>query len=64
MPIIQVNMLEGRSLDQKKKLVETLTDAAVVSLGAPRDTVRVLINEMSADHYAISGELISERRKK
>ena len=62
MPIIQINILEGRTLNQKKKLVEKLTHAVVESLGAPRETVRVMINEMSADHYAISGELISERR--
>ena len=33
MPIIQVHLLEGRTTDQKRALVTSVTDAVVKSLG-------------------------------
>ena len=37
MPIIDITLLEGRSQEQKEKLVAKVTEAAMESLGAPRD---------------------------
>jgi 4-oxalocrotonate tautomerase len=56
MPIIQVNLMEGRSDEQKEALIAALTDATVQSLGAPRDSVRVLLNEMPKTHWGIGGK--------
>lgn len=56
MPIIQVNMLEGRSDAQKESLIAALTDAAVQSLDAPQESVRVMINEMPKQHFGIGGQ--------
>ena len=43
MPIIQVNMLEGRTVQQKRAMVAAVTSAIVESLGAKPETVRVII---------------------
>ncbi|MBA4355155.1 MAG: 4-oxalocrotonate tautomerase [Novosphingobium sp.] len=56
MPIIEVNMLEGRSADDKERLIQALTDAAINSIGAPRESVRVLLREMPAGHFAVGGQ--------
>ena len=56
MPIIQVNLMEGRSDEQKEALIAALTDATVQSLGAPRDSVRILLNEMPKTHWGIGGK--------
>ncbi|WP_022975945.1 tautomerase family protein [Nevskia ramosa] len=68
MPIIQVNMLEGRTVTQKRALHVALTDAAVAALGVPKDSVRVLIHELGVEHFALAGitagELpLSKRRR-
>ena len=42
MPIIEVNMLEGRSADDKERLIQSLTNAAITSIAAPRESVRIL----------------------
>ncbi|QGN54004.1 2-hydroxymuconate tautomerase [Novosphingobium sp. Gsoil 351] len=55
MPIIEVNMLEGRSADDKERLIEALTDAAFNSIGAPRESVRIILREMPAGHFAVGG---------
>jgi 4-oxalocrotonate tautomerase len=56
MPIIQVNLIEGRSAAQKEKLIEALTDGAVQALGAPRESVRVLIYELPGAHWGVAGK--------
>ncbi len=61
MPIIQVNILEGRTVDQKRKFVADVTEAVVKSLGVKPDTVRIIIHEMAKHEYAIAGVLASDK---
>jgi len=56
MPLLQVNILEGRSDEQKEALIHELTEACHRAIGAPRETVRVLINEMPKQHWGIGGQ--------
>jgi 4-oxalocrotonate tautomerase len=62
MPFIEVKMLSGRSDDQKKKLVAAITDAIVDICQSPRDGTMVVIEEYESDHWAVGGQLVSERR--
>ncbi len=57
MPIIQVHLIEGRSVDQKRKLVSEMTKAVVKSLDVPPDAVRIILQDMSKEDYAIAGKL-------
>lgn len=56
MPIIQVNMMEGRSDEQKEALIDELTQACMKALEAPQQSVRVMINEMPKQHFGIAGQ--------
>ncbi|PKP90704.1 MAG: 4-oxalocrotonate tautomerase [Alphaproteobacteria bacterium HGW-Alphaproteobacteria-14] len=56
MPIIEVSMLEGRSTDDKERLIRALTDAAITSIGAPRESVRIILREMPTAHFAVGGQ--------
>ncbi|WP_375057456.1 2-hydroxymuconate tautomerase [Zobellella sp. DQSA1] len=56
MPIVQVNMMEGRSDAQKEAVIEEVTAALVRALDAPRESVRVLINELPKQHFGIGGQ--------
>ena len=62
MPIIQVNLLEGRTIDQKKKLVANLTEAVVKSLDVKPDAVRIILQEMAKQDYAIGGVLAIDKQ--
>lgn len=69
MPIIQVHMLEGRTVAQKRALHAALSAAAVTALGVPKDSVRVLIHELGQEHFALAGitageQPLSQRRRK
>ncbi len=56
MPIIEVNLLEGRDPQAKERLIEALTNAAVEAIGAPRESVRVILREMAPAHFAVGGQ--------
>jgi len=64
MPIITANILVGRDTAKKTAFVRALTQAAVDTLGAPVESVRVIINEMEPEHYGIAGETVAEKNAK
>lgn len=55
MPIITINLLAGRSDDQKESLIHEVTEACHRSPGAPRESVRIILNEMDDQHYGVAG---------
>ncbi|MFY0676038.1 MAG: 2-hydroxymuconate tautomerase [Neptuniibacter sp.] len=60
MPVLQANIIEGRSDEMKERLIEELTEACVRALDAPRETVRVIINEMPKQNYGIGGDSVKK----
>ena len=61
MPIIHVELLEGRSVDQKRRLATELTDAFVRTCGGDPAAVRVLLRDVPPTDWAIGGELVADR---
>lgn len=64
MPVVIINMLEGRAKKMKRDLIKKVTDAVVESLGVSPDSVRVIINEVPKENFAVAGLPIEEYRKK
>jgi 4-oxalocrotonate tautomerase len=62
MPLIEIHLADGRTDEQKKKLLASVTHAVQESIGAPLESIRVWINEFSAAEYMASGELLADRR--
>ncbi|AXF57216.1 2-hydroxymuconate tautomerase [Salicibibacter kimchii] len=63
MPFIQINVLEGRSSEQKERMIREVTDLASDVLEAPTENVRVMINEMAPEHWGIAGESVKKRNQ-
>lgn len=61
MPIVHVEMLEGRTADQKRRLAREVTDAVVRCCDVDAAAVRVLIAEVPPAHWAVGGELFADR---
>jgi len=55
MPLVQISMLPGRSSEQKRALLAEVTDAVVRTCKVPPETVRVLVTEIPAEHWAVGG---------
>jgi len=63
MPLIEIHMLEGRTANEKKKLLASVTDAVQEAIGAPLASIRVWINELKLEDYMASGELAADHKK-
>lgn len=61
MPIAQINIVEGRTDEQKERLILEVSDAISRSLDAPLESVRVIINEMPRQHFGIAGQSAKKR---
>jgi 4-oxalocrotonate tautomerase len=55
MPLIQVTMIEGRDPAMKEALIRILTDGAVEATGAPRESIRVILQEVPGAHWGVGG---------
>lgn len=62
MPLVEVTLVEGRSPEQLRKLISSLTAAVVESVDAPVAAVRVVIREVPDTHWAAGNVTIAERR--
>lgn len=62
MPLIEVTLVEGRTAEQLRALIAGLTRAAVEAVGAPVESVRVVVREVPATHWAAGDVTIAERR--
>jgi 4-oxalocrotonate tautomerase len=63
MPVIIINMLEGRSAEKKRKLLRKVTDAVVEALELEPESVRIIINEIPKENFAVAGLPIEEFRE-
>ncbi len=61
MPTINVQLFEGRTLEQKRAFVKAITEATCATLGATADSVDVLITEFKREDWATAGKLWSDR---
>lgn len=55
MPFAQIYLLEGRTEEQKRAVIEKVTQALVDAVGAPVSTVRVLIQDVPKTNWGIAG---------
>ncbi len=59
MPIVTVEMWLGRSTDQKRILIEGITDA-FVKLGTPKEKVTIILKDNPKFNWAEGGKLSSD----
>lgn len=61
MPIIRVEMFEGRSRAQKRALVKELTQAFVKAAGGKADGLQVVITDVAKEDWGSGGELCCDK---
>jgi 4-oxalocrotonate tautomerase len=61
MPIALIKILEGRSPEKKRRLIESVSLAMAESLEMPIDGVRVLIEEVPPDCWGRGGKTVADR---
>ncbi len=60
MPVVIVEMWEGRTIEQKKQLAEGIT-SSLVKIGVPQEAVQIIIKDNPKHNWATGGKLASEK---
>ncbi|WP_349282766.1 2-hydroxymuconate tautomerase [Polaromonas hydrogenivorans] len=55
MPFAQIYMMEGRTEEQKRAVIEKVSAALVEATGAPIANVRVWIQDVPKENWGIAG---------
>lgn len=61
MPTVQIEMIEGRTIEQKRQMVAEVTEAITKNLNCPKEAVTIIIREMKKEHYATGGQLAIDK---
>jgi 4-oxalocrotonate tautomerase len=61
MPFVHVELARGRTPGQLDAMAVAVTDAVQHTLGAPRDSVRVLITQCEPQHWFTGGRSLADR---
>ncbi|MFW5501218.1 MULTISPECIES: 4-oxalocrotonate tautomerase [unclassified Maridesulfovibrio] len=61
MPVIKVEMFEGRTIEQKRELVEVLSKETARITGCSVESIYVVIDEVKKENWGAGGELCSDK---
>lgn len=61
LPIVQIDLLEGRTTEQKRLLAEKVTQAIEESIGATPESISIIIRDMAKENYAKAGKLACDK---
>lgn len=61
MPIINVQMLEGRPKEKIAEVIRNITNTVSETLDAPKENIRVVVTEIPKTHWGKAGEPISNK---
>ncbi len=62
MPLVQVTLARGRTPEQLAALGEAITAAVHEAVGAPRENVRVVVQECEPELWFVGGESLADLR--
>jgi 4-oxalocrotonate tautomerase len=62
MPLVNVTMARGRTPDEKAAMLRAIADAIHTSIGAPRDSIRVWVNEVEATDFLAGSEILADKQ--
>lgn len=61
MPLVHIELLEGRTPEQLEALVKDVTAAISKDANVPAERIHIVLSEMQKDHYAVGGQLTSKK---
>lgn len=60
MPTINIQIFEGRTVEQKRELVKAITEANVKTLQCSEGAVDIIIQDVKKENWATGGKLWSD----
>ena len=63
MPVIRIEMFEGRSLEQKRACAEAVTKAFCDTAGGAPSSVHIIFTDVAKSDWAVAGRLCSDPKE-
>lgn len=60
MPLVQISLREGRSENQKRRVIQRVTDALIEEAGARRERITVVIYDVPATDWGQAGTTLAD----
>ncbi|ALS20463.1 MULTISPECIES: 4-oxalocrotonate tautomerase [Paenibacillus] len=60
MPIVNIQLLEGRSEEKVKEVIRNVTETVCHTLEVKKESVRVIVTEIPKTHWGIGGVSVSD----
>ena len=60
MPIVQIEIVKGITVEQKRAMVDKVTEVLVETIQCKKEAVTIVIREMDKEHIAKGGILFSD----
>jgi len=60
MPVVRIDMWEGRDKETKRKLIQSVSKAVADSLGIEVDRVEIILSDVPKDNWGKDGKQASE----
>jgi len=62
MPMVRIEMMAGRTEEQKRDMVAQVTNVLVETIAAKPESVQIVIDEIQPTHWAVAGEIVADQR--
>jgi 4-oxalocrotonate tautomerase len=63
MPIVTVEMLSGRTREQKRQMAEAITREVAQIARCSLNDVQIVFDEVARENWAVGGKLLSEPKE-
>ncbi len=57
MPIVTIELIEGRTVDQKREMAKKITDVIKEVVKVKEDAVEIIFHDMKKENYSKAGKL-------
>jgi 4-oxalocrotonate tautomerase len=67
MPLVHIDLVQGRPVEKIEKMIAAVSEAISTSLDAPIGSVRIIVNEMQPHQYGVGGKpwnIVAEERRR
>jgi 4-oxalocrotonate tautomerase len=61
MPMVQITMLSGRTVEQKRRIAQRITDVLVEEAVTKREGIMIAFHEVSKESYSSGGVLMADK---
>ncbi len=57
MPVVNINILAGKTREQKEKMISGITDVIHQATDVPKEKIWIIINDIEPGNWASDGKL-------